>query len=177
MLVRGEPHKRQSEGKKVANRASAIPPTEEIREATRGLCCRKTLVSVARVECPLLLKTSLPRPASAMEAPPGRIPLSIARSHAGRNHRKVFRQLRAAPAGAIQAFPGPRRNLDDSTAGNSPHIAPVLNPSSVEFAAPGNFADANGILRRPRNHHSGISWTAWPEPQDLRPEGNYFTLS
>jgi len=87
-LIRGAPQRRQSEGKKVANKASAIPPIEEIREATKAFCCSTTLVSAARVGCPLLLKTSLPRPGSATGAPTGRIPFSIAGSHWLRNHRK-----------------------------------------------------------------------------------------
>jgi hypothetical protein len=92
MLIKGAPQRRQSEGKRVANRLSAIPPREEIREATNTLRCFTSLISVVRVGHPLLLKTSLPRPVGATGAPPGRIPLSIARTHSARNRRDDSRR-------------------------------------------------------------------------------------
>ena len=70
------PHKRQSEGKNVANKLSAMPPTDETKEAVKARCFVSALVPVDRVGYPLLLKTSLPRPADATGAPPGRMNLS-----------------------------------------------------------------------------------------------------
>src|SRR5271167_1540777 len=81
MLIRGVPHRRQSEGNNVANRPAAMPLAQE----THGLSCATTLVPVARIGVPLLLKTILPRPAVATGAPTGRIFLSIAALQAGRN--------------------------------------------------------------------------------------------
>jgi hypothetical protein len=64
MLIRGVPQRRQSEGNSVANRPAAMPLAQE----TNGLSCATTLVSVARIGVPLLLKTILPRPAVATGA-------------------------------------------------------------------------------------------------------------
>jgi len=59
ILIRGAPQKRQSEGNSVAKTHSAIPLTDEISR-----CCAAILVPEARIWPPLLLKTSLPRPAA-----------------------------------------------------------------------------------------------------------------
>ncbi len=83
MLIRGAPQRRQSEGNSVANRPAAMPLAQE----TNGLSCGTTLVPVARIGVPLLLKTILPRPAAATGAPTGRIPFSIAAREAGSNER------------------------------------------------------------------------------------------
>jgi hypothetical protein len=61
MLIRGERQKRQSEGKRVAKRLSAIPLTDETSIDTNELSRVKTGVPVARIGSSLLLKTSLPR--------------------------------------------------------------------------------------------------------------------
>jgi len=64
MFVKGALQRRQSEGNNVANRAAAMPLAQE----TDGLSCATTLVPVARIGVPLLLKTILPRPAVATGA-------------------------------------------------------------------------------------------------------------
>jgi hypothetical protein len=48
----------------VANKPAAMPLAQE----THGLSCATTLVPVARIGVPLLLKTILPRPAVATGA-------------------------------------------------------------------------------------------------------------
>jgi len=68
----------------VANRAAAMPLAQE----TDGLSCATTLVPVARIGVPLLLKTILPRPAVAMGALTGRIFFSIAVQKAARNEHR-----------------------------------------------------------------------------------------
>ncbi len=68
----------------MANRAAAIPLAQE----TDGLSCATTLVPVARIGVPLLLKTILPRPAVAMGALTGRIFFSIAVQKAARNEHR-----------------------------------------------------------------------------------------
>ena len=159
ILIRGVPQRRQSEGKKVANRLSAIPPTEEIREASNALCC--FTASVARVGCPLLLKTSLPHPSGATGAPPRRMPFSITGSHARRNHRRRFRRPHGAQRNATRAVLELRRNSADSTGGSSPHSVLAATPSAAEPASPENFADGTGIRRCSRNLRNGTSSTAW----------------
>src|SRR5262249_3987479 len=77
MLARGLPQRRQSEGNKVANRADATPFTLEIKEESSRHSRVASLASVARVGFPLLLKTTLPRPAAASGAPAERIFFSI----------------------------------------------------------------------------------------------------
>jgi len=52
----------------VANRLSATPLTDENRIDTSELARGATLVPVARIESPLLLKTSLPRPPDGAQA-------------------------------------------------------------------------------------------------------------
>jgi len=121
-LMRGAPQTRHSEGKKAANNAAEIPLTGEIGEATKGLRCSITLVSVARVGCPLLLKTSLPRPAGAAGAPCGRIPFSIAGPNAARNHRKGSGSRALRGRGQFRAF----LHLDE--------IGPVVPPITVPTA-------------------------------------------
>jgi len=64
MFIRGAPQRRQSEGNSVAKRPAATTLAQE----THGLSCATTLVPVARIGVPLLLKTFLPRPAVAMGA-------------------------------------------------------------------------------------------------------------
>src|SRR5579863_9725670 len=64
MFIRGALQRRQSEGNNVAKRAAAMPLAQE----TDGLSCATTLVPVARIGVPLLLKTILPRPAVATRA-------------------------------------------------------------------------------------------------------------
>ena len=61
MLTRGEPQRRQSDGKRVAKRLSATPLTDETRVDISELSRVKTWVPVARIGSSLLLKTSLPR--------------------------------------------------------------------------------------------------------------------
>jgi hypothetical protein len=56
-----------------------------LAQETHGLSCVTTLVPVARIGVPLLLKTILPRPAVAMGALTGRIFFSIAVRRAGSN--------------------------------------------------------------------------------------------
>ena len=58
-----------------------MPPAHEIH----GLSCATTLVPVARIGVPLLLKTILPRPVAASGAPAGRIFFSIAVLEVGSN--------------------------------------------------------------------------------------------
>jgi hypothetical protein len=81
MLIRGAPQRRQSEGNNVANRPAAMPLAQE----TNGLSCVTSLVPVARIGVPLLLKTILLHPAAATGAPTGRIFFSIAAREAGSN--------------------------------------------------------------------------------------------
>jgi hypothetical protein len=64
MFIKGAPQRRQSEGNSVAKRPAAMPLAQE----THGLSCATTLVPVARIGVPLLLKTILPRPAAATGA-------------------------------------------------------------------------------------------------------------
>jgi hypothetical protein len=64
-----------------------MPLAQEIH----GLSRATTLVPVARIGVPLLLKTILPRPAVAMGAPTGRIFFSIAMREAGSNEGSPFR--------------------------------------------------------------------------------------
>jgi hypothetical protein len=52
---------RQSAGNNVANRLSAMPFTDETKDATTELSRSKFLVPLVRVGCPVLLKTILPR--------------------------------------------------------------------------------------------------------------------
>jgi hypothetical protein len=68
----------------VANKPAAMPLAQE----THGLSCATTLVPVARIGVPILLKTILPRPAGATGVPMGRISSSIARQEACRNEHK-----------------------------------------------------------------------------------------
>ena len=65
MLSKGLPQIRQSEGNSVANRAAAMPLAPETKEDNNGLCRVTAVVWVARIGCPLLLKTILPRPDAA----------------------------------------------------------------------------------------------------------------
>jgi hypothetical protein len=63
-----------------------------LAQETDGLSCATTLVPVARIGVPLLLKTILPRPAVATGALTGRIFFSIAAQKAARNeHRGTCR--------------------------------------------------------------------------------------
>ena len=59
-----------------------------LAQETDGLSCATTLVPVARIGVPLLLKTILPRPAVAMGALTGRIFFSIAVQKAARNEHR-----------------------------------------------------------------------------------------
>jgi hypothetical protein len=69
MLTRGEPQRRQSDGKSVAKRLSATPLTDETSMDTSELSRVKNWVPVARIGSSLLLKTSLPRsPGNADDA-------------------------------------------------------------------------------------------------------------
>jgi hypothetical protein len=68
----------------VANKPAAMPLAQE----THGLSCATTLVPVARIGVPILLKTILPRPAVATGAPMGRILSSIARQEGSRNEHR-----------------------------------------------------------------------------------------
>ena len=88
MLVSGAPQRRQSDGKKVANAplATVVAPANIVRSS--GLVAKWPKRTVAalwggetgvRVMSPILLKTSLPRPAPG-QAPAGRIVISIAGS-------------------------------------------------------------------------------------------------
>jgi len=88
MLVNGAPQRRQSDGKGVANAplATVVAPANIVRSS--GLVAKWPKRTVAalwggetgvRVMSPLLLKTSLPRPAPG-QAPAGRIVISIAGS-------------------------------------------------------------------------------------------------
>jgi hypothetical protein len=67
----------------VANRPAAMPLAQE----TNRLSCATTLVPVARIGVPLLLKTILLHPVAAAGAPTGRIFFSIAGA-AGRKQRR-----------------------------------------------------------------------------------------
>jgi len=58
-----------------------------LAQETNGLSGAITLVPVARIGVPLLLKTILPHPAAATGAPTGRIFFSIAALRASRNER------------------------------------------------------------------------------------------
>src|SRR6476660_3823292 len=88
MLVRGEPQRRQSDGTRVANAPLATVVAPEISKRSRGRFAKWPERTVAalwggetgvRVMSPILLKTSLPRPAPG-QAPAGRILFSIAGS-------------------------------------------------------------------------------------------------
>ena len=81
MFIKGAPQRRQSEGNNVAKRPAAIPLAQE----THGLSCATSVVPVARIGVPLLLKTILRHPAAATRAPTGRIFFSIAAREAGSN--------------------------------------------------------------------------------------------
>jgi hypothetical protein len=77
----------------VANRPAATPLAHE----THGLSGATSLVPVARIGVPLLLKTILPRPAVATGAQTGRIFFSIAVQTAARNeHKGTCRFVRSA---------------------------------------------------------------------------------
>ena len=65
MFTRGLPQRRQSAGNNVANKLSAMPFTDETKDATTEFSRSKPLVAVARVGCPVLLKTILPRPSDS----------------------------------------------------------------------------------------------------------------
>ena len=65
----------------MANRPAAMPLAQE----TNRLSCATTLVPVARIGVPLLLKTILLHPIAAAGAPTGRIPSSIAVRQVGSN--------------------------------------------------------------------------------------------
>jgi hypothetical protein len=65
----------------VANRPAAMPLAQE----TSRLSCATTLVPVARIGVPLLLKTILLHPIAAAGAPIGRISFSIAAREVGSN--------------------------------------------------------------------------------------------
>jgi hypothetical protein len=56
ILIKGDPQRRQSDGKSVAKRLSAAPFTQATREVSKPA----TLALANRVRCLLLLKTSLP---------------------------------------------------------------------------------------------------------------------
>src|SRR5207248_9562869 len=64
ILTRGAPQRRQSEGNRVAKTQSATPLAEETNEDASH-CHATSLVPEARIWSPLLLKTTLPRPAAA----------------------------------------------------------------------------------------------------------------
>src|SRR5262249_49004693 len=66
-LVRGMPQTRQSEEKKVANRLSAMPFSDETSVEPSPLCPDRALFW-ARIKSPLLLKTSLPRPHRCLDS-------------------------------------------------------------------------------------------------------------
>ena len=68
MFVRGELQRRQLEGKKVENRLSATPLNKGARIDTSELSRGSTLLPVARIGSPLLLKTNLPRPPDHAQA-------------------------------------------------------------------------------------------------------------
>lgn len=68
MLVREAAQIRHSEGNNVANKLSAAQVTDSISEAYHHACCFAADRD-ARIGIPLLLKTSLPRPADATGAP------------------------------------------------------------------------------------------------------------
>jgi hypothetical protein len=86
MLVRGFPQRRQSEGKSAEKRLSATGLADETKIDRSELPHVTTLVPVARIGSPLLLKTSLPRlPAVAEARASERITLSIAGTQIGGN--------------------------------------------------------------------------------------------
>jgi hypothetical protein len=77
-----------------------------LAQETNGLLGATTLVSVARIGVPLLLKAILPRPAAASGAPTGRIFFSIAVQKAARNEHKGRCHL-AHIARLREAYPKP----------------------------------------------------------------------
>jgi len=88
MFVRGELQRRQSDGKRVANAPLAVVLVTARTERRRLWAAKRSGRTIAvfwsgetgvRVVSPLLLKTSLPRPAPG-QAPAGRIVFSIAGS-------------------------------------------------------------------------------------------------
>src|SRR5580700_9507206 len=81
IFIRGAPQRRQSEVNNVANRPAALPLAHE----TMRLSCGTTLVPVARIGVPLLLKTILLHPIAAARAPTARISFSIAAREFGSN--------------------------------------------------------------------------------------------
>ena len=96
ILIKGAPQRRQSEGKSVAKRLSATPLTEETRQDTSELPGGPTLVPVARIGFPLLLKTNLPCSPGSRQPQNSRIFLSIAVDNVHGND-STARQLRRAP--------------------------------------------------------------------------------
>lgn len=78
MLVRGAPHKRQSEGNSVANRLSAIAVEERARREAKELRCSADLALEARIGSPLLLKTVLPARPVPHRSQPDELETSIA---------------------------------------------------------------------------------------------------
>jgi len=67
-LRKGFPQRRQSAGKSVAKSAVATPLTPEVKAENRAPFRVTTVVPVARVGVPLLLKTILPRPVAVAGA-------------------------------------------------------------------------------------------------------------
>ena len=122
ILIKGVPHRRQSEGKRVAKRLSATPLTEETRMDTSEPSRGSTLLPVARIGSPLLLKTNLPRPPGAARPASGRTFLSIA----GRivpGNETTSRRLRGVPIW-IRAVVAPGRKSSAPIAGSNRRSAP-----------------------------------------------------
>jgi len=78
MFRSGFPQRRQSHGNSVANKAAATPCTPETKEENNELSVGAIALPDRLGMLPLLLKTTLPRPAVATGAPAERISLSIA---------------------------------------------------------------------------------------------------
>jgi hypothetical protein len=96
IFTRGAPQRRQSEGKREANRPCATIAAPETAECSRF----RPGGAGVRVMSPVLLKTSLPRPAPG-QAPAGRIPLSIAGSRKPCNCSSRCRALYVRPVCAV----------------------------------------------------------------------------
>jgi hypothetical protein len=143
MLTKGVPQRRQSEGKRVANRLSTRPLTEEATMDTSEPSRGSTLLPVARIGSPLLLKTNLPRPPGATRSASGRILFSIA----GRivpSNETTSRLLRDVPIW-IRAVLAPGRKSSAPIAGSNCRSV----PGGEAVRATGTFqqesSGANGI--------------------------------
>jgi hypothetical protein len=105
-------------------------------ELSRGT----TLVPVARIGSPLLLKTSLPLPPGCCSTCDGRISLSIAGRIVPGNDSRV-RPLQPVPiwiACALVAGPPCSETID----WNNYHNAPAGDTAAAECTSPRSFADA-----------------------------------